>query len=275
MPIRSLLLVALLAGCSLMPAMQQSFAEAIGELRTELAAKDIPTDWFDNAIRDTRFNLHADIENRFTSAAEHKVDRTEEKTIEWYFNVFGVDYKVNKGRTFVQENRELLLQMEAAYGIDYELVVAVLGMETNFAQERYKGDYFVFNSLVSQYLFMERRRGFALRELTALYSFCSKTGSDTYLFIGSFAGASGWGQFIPSSLLSFFVDAAGDDHDIDIYSLEDNVHSIANYLAAHGLNAKTMGDADKRYWAVYAYNHSDAYVQAVLYIYDALKKERK
>jgi len=268
---RSLLILSLLLLCIHMNALQQSFAEALETLRGELAARDVPGEWFDAAIRDSLFQLHADIGDRFTSAAEHKVDNTEEKTLEWYFEVFGVEWKVKMGREFLQQNSEVLQQMERQYGIHAEIVTAVLGMETNFAQERFKGSYYVFNSLVSQFLFTERR-SFALRELTALYGFCSRTGRDPYHFIGSFAGASGWGQFIPSSLMSFFVDSAGDNLDIDIYSLEDNVHSIANYLSSHGLNAQTMDDPEKQYWAVYAYNHSDAYVQAVLYIYRVLRE---
>lgn len=254
-------------------ALQESFAEVIDELRDEMVRRDVPVEWFDACLRDARFELHGEIDGKFTGSAEHKVDRSEEKTIEWYFNVFGVDYKVKMGRKFMRDNKELMDGIEQKYGIHAEMVAAVLGMETNFAQEQFKGNYYVFNSLVSQYLFMERRRQFAARELESFYKFCVKTETDPYLYQGSFAGASGWGQFIPSSLLSFFVDANGEDHDIDIYSLEDNAHSIANYLSAHGLNASTMNSEKKKYSAVYAYNHSDAYVQAVLYIYEKLREE--
>ncbi|MCD4829262.1 MAG: lytic murein transglycosylase [Candidatus Cloacimonetes bacterium] len=272
---RCIAIFALLSVCISVNALQESFAEALNDLRGELAANNVPAEWFDMTVHDDRFLLHATIEDRFSTAAEHKVDRTEEKSLDWYFEVFGVKTKVKLGRAFMQDNMPLLDQIETDYGIHPEMVCAVLGMETNFAQERFKGNYYVFNSLVSQYLFMERRRRFALRELTAFYQFCDKTGHEPYHFVGSFAGASGWGQFIPSSLLSFFVDASGNDHDIDIYSLEDNVHSIANYLSGHGLNAQTMGSPDKRYQAVYAYNHSDAYVQAVLHIYQALRAEKE
>ena len=270
---RHLLIVTLLLGFASMSALQESFAEVLTQLRAELETRGVPTEWFDANVRDERFQLHREIEDKFTGSAEHKVDRSEEKTLEWYFNYFGVDAKVRLGRQFMAEHRDLMDDIEARFGIHAEMVCAVLGMETNFAQERYKGNYYVFNSLVSQYLFMERRRKFALNELDALYKFSEKAQTDSYEFIGSFAGASGWGQFIPSSMLNFFVDAGGEDADIDIYSLEDNAHSIANYLHAHGLNAQTMGDEKKRYSAVYAYNHSDAYVQAVLYIYTELRNK--
>jgi membrane-bound lytic murein transglycosylase B len=138
--------------------------------------------------------MHPEVNDKFTRSAEARVDHTQEKDLDWYFRWFGVDAKVELGREFMAQNDTLLQGVEARYGIHPELVCAVLGMETNFAQERQKGTYYVFNSLVSQYVFMERRRNFALRELKSLYEFSRKSGRETYHFIGSLRGPAAGGS---------------------------------------------------------------------------------
>jgi Membrane-bound lytic murein transglycosylase B len=124
---------------------------------------------------------------------------------------------------------------------------------------------------VSQYIFANRKK-FAVREITALYKFSLMTEHPPQYFTSSYAGAIGWGQFIPSSLLAFFIDSNGLDDDIDPFDIEDTIFSVENYLYKNKLTGENIGDYDSKYKAVFAYNHSDAYVKAVLYIYDGLRK---
>ena len=243
----------------------------LAELCGRLVERGVSKDWFwENFVRDT-FRFHPNMPNYFTNMVEHRVARGE-ITVTDYKEHFGVERKIRLGRTFIENNLDLLLQIEARNGIHYEIVVAILGMETNFAQERQRGNFYVFDSLVSQYLLVPRRENYAVNQLVALNTFMEKTGRDTDYFIGSFAGASGWGQFIPASLNSFFVSFDGEDENIDIFSIEDNLASIENYLFQHGLRGETMSSESNRRNAVFAYNRSDAYVQAVLYIYEELRK---
>jgi hypothetical protein len=75
--------------------------------------------------------------------------------------------------------------------------------------------------------------------------------------------------------MSFYLDSNDNFSDIDIYSLEDNIVSIENYLYKNGLSAKNINNYESRYKAVYSYNHSDSYVKAVLYMYDKLRLLRE
>ncbi len=251
------------------------YTAQIDSLRLEIIQRDVPAEWFDSLVTHENFKIYPSMNDYFERMAEHRVDHKQEKDFDWYLDFFGVPRKIELGTAFIEENREILEKVEALNGIHYELVVAIIGMETNFAQKRHRGNFHTFNTLVSQYVLMPRRRKFAVREIESLYKFAQRTDRDVWEFVGSFAGAAGWGQFIPSSMQSFFIDANDNEKDIDIFSVDDNLFSIQNYLNKHGLNRDNIGSRDARYKAVYAYNHSDAYVRAVLYIYEHLHAKRQ
>jgi membrane-bound lytic murein transglycosylase B len=85
---------------------------------------------------------------------------------------------------------------------------------------------------------------------------------------GSVMGAIGWPQFLPSSLVKYGVDGDGDGR-IDLYSAEDAIFSTANYLRAYGWReARLPADREAVIWN---YNHSRAYVRAVLEIAEELR----
>ncbi len=242
----------------------------IHELKQKLAANGVPNEWFDDQIDHYAFRFHPNMDQYFRKSAEKQTDRDKKRTVEWYFARLGVDAKIEKGKPFVEDHSDVLKRAEAKHGIHKELIAAIIGMETNFAEHRYRGKFYAFNSLVSQYIFADRKK-FAVREIAALYRFSRKTDQSPWYFKSSYAGAIGWGQFIPSSLLFFFVDEHGINDDIDPFSIEDTIFSIENYLHKNGLSGENMNNRNSRYKAVYAYNHSDAYVQAVLHIYDGLR----
>ncbi|MBN1364767.1 MAG: lytic murein transglycosylase [Syntrophaceae bacterium] len=239
------------------------------ELKQRLASNGVPDKWFDDQINDFSFRLHFNIGQYFQKSAEKQTDLDKKHNLAWYFALVGVDAKIKKGKAFVEDYTDVLKRAEAKHGIHKELIAAIIGIETNYADRRYRGKFYVFNSLVSQFIFTNRK-SFSVRELTSLYKFSRKTDQSPWLK-GSYAGAIGWGQFIPSSLLSFFVDENGINDDIDPFSIEDTIFSIENYLHKNGLSKSNIGNQGARYSAVYAYNHSDAYVKAVLYIYKGLR----
>jgi len=238
------------------------------ELRQRLVSNGVPGKWFDSQTDSFSFRLHSNMNQYFQKSAEKQTDSAM-KNLAWYFALVGVDAKIRKGKSFIDDYEDALNRAEAKHGIHKELIAAIIGIETNYADSRYRGKFYVFNSLVSQYIFTNRK-DFAVRELTSLYKFSRKTDHSPW-FKGSYAGASGWGQFIPSALLSYFVDEHGKNDDIDPFSVEDTIFSIENYLHKNGLSKGNIGNPGSRYSAVHAYNPSDAYVQAVLYIYKGLK----
>ena len=241
------------------------------ELRQHLVANGVPGEWFDDQIDCYNFQLHSNMNQYFQKSAEKQTDRDKKHNLSWYFALVGVDAKIEKGKTFIEDHMDTFNRAEARHGIHKELIAAIIGIETNYADRRYSGKFYAFNSLVSQYIFADREK-FAIREITALYKFSRKTDQSPWYFKSSYAGAIGWGQFIPSSLLSFFVDENGINHDIDPFSIEDTIFSVENYLHKNGLSKGNVGNSNSRYGAVYAYNNSDAYVKAVLYIHDRLRR---
>lgn len=240
------------------------------ELKHRLTMNGVPGEWFDEQIQSDTFRIHRNIDQYFQKSAEKQTDRDKKHNVAWYFARIGVDAKIEKGKPFINDHIDIFNRSEAKHGIHKELIAAIIGVETNFADHCQRGNFYAFNALVSQYIFTNRTQ-FAVREITALYKFAQKTGHPAQYFTGSYAGAIGWGQFIPSSLLSFFVAPNGRDDEIDPFDVEDTIFSVENYLYQHNLTGDNIGDYDSRYRAVFAYNHSDVYVKAVLYIYEGLR----
>jgi len=242
----------------------------IKELKKALIANGVPGEWFDKQIQNETFQIYPNIDQYFQKSAEKQTDHDKKHDISWYFARMGVDAKIKKGKPFIEDRILIFNRAEEKHGIHKELIAAIIGVETNFADHQQRGRFYAFNSLVSQYLFTNRTK-FAVREITALYKFSRITKRPPQYFTSSYAGAIGWGQFIPSSLLAFFIDSNGIDNDVDPFSIEDTIFSVENYLYKHNLSGATIGDDNIKYRAVFSYNHSDVYVKAVLYIYDGLR----
>jgi membrane-bound lytic murein transglycosylase B len=163
-----------------------------------------------------------------------------------------------EGRMVLQHNQTLLRRIEADYGVEKEVLVAVLRIETNFG--RVKGRVPIFNSLLTLSLIENRRSAWAEEELANLLLMCRDSRKDPLDIKGSWAGAFGLPQFVPSSYMKFGVDGDKDGL-VDLNNQADALASIANYLQAFGWSSKNIEDKKQ---ALYAYNHCDNYVQAVL-----------
>jgi membrane-bound lytic murein transglycosylase B len=244
----------------------------IEEIDNKLNEAGITDSWFLDNVKNSTFKLYPQMEKYFNNMAESKVER-KEVDFEWYKNHFGLDEKITNGKIFINNNLELLQKIENRNGIDKNLIVSIIGLETNYAEKTQLGNFYVFNSLISQYIFNKNRKKFAVNQLFYLYKFSTKINKKVDYFIGSFAGACGWAQFIPFSLSYFFIDTNGIDKDTDIYAVDDCLTSIENYLFLNGLNKENINDEKELYKAIYSYNHSDPYVKAILYVYYGLKEK--
>lgn len=139
--------------------------------------------------------------------------------------------RIQRGRDAAAENAAVLAQIEARYGVPREVVLGVWGMETNYGS--FKGGKDVIRSLAT--LASIRYRGDFFRDelLTALV-LIEKGYAGRDELRGSWAGAMGHTQFMPSSYLKHAVDWTGDGH-ADIWSsTSDALASTANYLRNHG-----------------------------------------
>jgi hypothetical protein len=116
-----------------------------------------------------------------------------------------------------------------------------------------------------------RRSAWAENELVELLRILQKLNKDPFSIRGSWAGAFGIAQFVPSSYARFAVDG-NDDGMVDLFDFSDATASIANYLKAHGWEKDRP---EKNRQAVYAYNRCDNYVAAVFTYARAVNKEAR
>src|SRR6185369_11602712 len=106
-------------------------------------------------------------------------------------------------------------------------------------------------------------------EVLAMFGLADRTGVDPLDVRGSGSGAFGLPQFLPSSYLRFGVDGDGDGR-VSLYDPADAIASAANYLAGHGWKGEISRAEQRR--AIWAYNHSDAYIDTVLALAEHLER---
>ncbi|MFW3613733.1 lytic murein transglycosylase [Billgrantia antri] len=139
--------------------------------------------------------------------------------------------RISQGRARLDEHRETARRMEQRYGVPAEVVVAIWGIESNYGGNF--GDFSTLEALATL-AFDGRRRDFARGELLAALRILEAGDISPERMIGSWAGAMGHTQFIPSSFESYAVDGDGDGRR-DIWgSIPDVMASTANYLARAG-----------------------------------------
>ncbi|MDC4223908.1 MAG: lytic murein transglycosylase [Candidatus Manganitrophus sp.] len=159
---------------------------------------------------------------------------------------------VLRGQTYVQENLKLLQGIEEEFGVPKEIICSILGIETKFGQpgiERYR----VFDILNTAYSLYPRRERFYREELIAYFLLCREEGIDPFSINGSYAGAFGVPQFMPSSFRKHAVDFDKDGKKNIWTSKEDIFASVANYLKSFGwkrngltyLPARFAGDSSE------------------------------
>jgi hypothetical protein len=128
-----------------------------------------------------------------------------------YRPIFLTDKRIDDGIAFYREHRALLEQIGRQYGVAPQYIVAIVGVETSYGHNT--GKYKVLDALVTLGLYYPPRAKFFREQLKELLEM-----PDNHLagpvdtLTGSYAGAQGWGQFMPSSIRDFGVDADGDGH---------------------------------------------------------------
>jgi membrane-bound lytic murein transglycosylase B len=224
-------------------------------LKKSFLRAGIGRDEIEGIFSDPRMELYAHI----YSPTEPKAG--EKKKLNYFDDEFGLfkPASIAAGKKILADNRDLFEQIENHYGVPANYIVAIIRIETNFKE--HLGKYSVFNALYTMAMLDKRakRVEMAHRELVAWVKMCRQKGMDPFTMKGSWAGAFGIPQFMPSSYTIFAVDHDGDGK-ADLYDYPDAFASIANYL--HHMGWKT-GNERKMRRAVYCYNHEQAYVNAV------------
>ncbi len=149
-----------------------------------------------------------------------------------YRERFVNDRRTEGGLRFWQANELVLRRAEAIYGVPAEIVVAIIGIETEYG--RNMGSFKVMEALASLAFHYPPRAAFFREELEQFLLLARENGVSPLDINGSYAGAIGIPQFMPSSQRRFAVDFDGDDR-IDLrHSVGDAVGSVARYLQRHG-----------------------------------------
>ena len=164
--------------------------------------------------------------------------------------------KVSKGISFYKENSKLINTIETQYNIEKELLLALMGIETNFGT--YVGKMDILSSLATL-SFDKRRSEFFSNELLTLLRLIETNQIDYKTLYGSWAGAFGYFQFMPSTMKNYAIDYDKDSY-IDLKNNNDAYASAANYLSQIGWNDKLpcfykinlLNDVPKKYLNVSA-----------------------
>ena len=141
---------------------------------------------------------------------------------------------VRRGRELGEEHRELLRRVQDAYGVPPAVILSIWANESRFG--RWSGDVPVFQALATL-AWDPRRATFFRGELFNALRIVDKGHIDAAGMLGSWAGAMGQPQFMPSSYLAYAVDFDGDGRRDIWTSHADTFASIANYLKRHGWSA--------------------------------------
>ncbi|CAK0776302.1 Membrane-bound lytic murein transglycosylase B [Gammaproteobacteria bacterium] len=149
-----------------------------------------------------------------------------------YREIFVTPDRIEEGVQFWKKNQAALVAAEAKYGVDPAILVAILGVETRYGSKT--GTYRVIDALATLAFQYPKRASF-FREQLEEYLLLARTEKiDPLSPKGSYAGAMGLPQFIPTSFRDFAVDLDGDGHR-DIWNNPwDAVGSVGNYLLKHG-----------------------------------------
>ena len=162
-----------------------------------------------------------------------KISRPAERVWTWarYKKHLVDEARIQAGIEFYRDHRETLMAASQAYGVAPHVIVAILGIETRYGQV--KGSYPVLDSLFTLGFDYPPRSKFFRKELTEFLLLAREEGKDPTQITGSYAGAMGYGQFIPSSYRYYAVDF-DEDGVRDIWDNRvDAIGSIANYFAKH------------------------------------------
>jgi membrane-bound lytic murein transglycosylase B len=153
--------------------------------------------------------------------------------------------RIRAGVRFWEQNAEALKRAEAAYGVPAEIIVGIIGIETIYGRDT--GRFRVLDALTTlAFAYPDSpkqaaRQAFFRDELSSTLILARERGYDPFSLLGSFAGAVGMPQFMPSNILKYGVDFDNDGR-VDLRdSSVDAIGSVANFLVQHGWNAEHRG----------------------------------
>ena len=223
------------------------------------------TEYILKTFEDKRLKIDNSVLERFKNKPE-KI-----KTYEQYKKIFFNDQRIGDGVRFYKKNKELIAEVATEFEIDPIVLVAIVGVETNYGSKT--SEFSVLNSLYTQAMKMPKRSSWATKEIAELLIFCSNNNVDPFSLEGSYAGAFGYGQFIPSSFNKLSIDYNGDGKK-DPFSWDDVLGSVAFYLTENGYpkNDFNFTYKSKAWRSIRTYNRSDKYANIIIDLRNEIAK---
>lgn len=148
-----------------------------------------------------------------------------------YRPIFVTAERIREGVKFWDQNEALLAQAQKRYGVPPQIIVAIIGVETRYG--RHSGRYRVIDALSTLGFGYPKRGAFFRDQLEAFLLMSREEKRNPLEFLGSYAGAMGMPQFIPSSFRAYAVDFDQDGHRDLWQNPSDVIGSVANYFARH------------------------------------------
>lgn len=175
--------------------------------------------WFD----------HVKISKKAVHAMKHP-----KEAMPWYRyqQLFVKPERVEQGLAFWQKYHSTLTRAEKQYGVPAQIIIAIIGVESHFGA--HKGKFPVFNTLATFAFTHATRQKFFTKELKEFLLFSREEKLDPLSVKGSYAGAMGQPQFMPSSYRAYAVDFSGDGKRDLMNNEVDVIGSVANYLSKNG-----------------------------------------
>lgn len=149
-----------------------------------------------------------------------------------YRQMFVSERRIRNGLAYWQKHQEVLAKAEKKYGVPPSVILAILGVETDYGDQ--KGSFSVLEALTTLAFNYPSRSDFFKKELEHFLLLTREQKLDPLKIKGSYAGAIGLPQFMPSSYREYAVDFSG-KHQVDLMNNDaDAIGSVANFLAKHG-----------------------------------------
>ncbi len=203
---------------------QGSFQSCLSGLRSEAAAKGVSGATFDRAMAGVEPDM---------KIIEAMNNQPEFKTPIWdYLGTLVDEEKVAEGRAMMRQHASVLAAAEQRFGVDRHTIAAVWGVESDFGKA--KGRWPLVQALSTGACLAPRRNAFFKGELIATLQIIQRGDVRPERLFGSWAGAFGHTQFIPTTYLRLAVDGDGDGRRDLVDSIPDALHSTANFMDKAG-----------------------------------------
>jgi membrane-bound lytic murein transglycosylase B len=240
--------------CALLAALLIAIGVPLAAAEKPLAA-DLVTDGQPIDLTSTRYQeLFAELHDEYGFTAEelHQLfagvqiskrvlelmdKQWEAKPYYLYRPLFVTPATIAKGKNKLAEHSELLDRIEIEFGVNREVIIAIWGIESRFGTHR--GSFNVFQTLNTLFDAYPRRSSFFRTQLVHFLLLCRENNIDPLTVDGSYAGAFGQPQFIPSSFREYAVSFDGNETRDMFDSIDDILASIASYLGRHGFTLDT------------------------------------